>query len=107
MKIKVGTLVRSQQLGLCRVAGLNSDGTCDLEPLWMKGDVLIDDSGNPIGLVEADTDVSADSDERHLCHLRYTVPVAPGTTVHNVSLEQRLALANREDTNAALAKLGL
>ena len=113
-KISVGDLVHHPDLGLCVVKKIKEDGTADISMLWQKGDVLVDENNNPVGIVEIDDGDTPDGRGGYIHHATTTVPVAIGTLVRNLSLEQREAVNNQrkaehdqKKANAALAELGL
>jgi len=104
---RVGDLFIHKELGRCVIIATGGDTT--LKQLHQKGDVLVDDDNNPIGLVNADSEPAVNGTTIHLvntsgrplddCHIR------------NLSREQRLAAFRQveagEESRVLLESLGL
>jgi hypothetical protein len=104
-KIAVGTLVNHPILGLCRIE-LGEDGQKGLEPLWQKGDILVDAEGQLLGTVVAD---ATDGMEGESASIRpvHGKELAVGIEMRNLTVELRAGQHDEKHVQSALAALGL
>ena len=114
LKAQVGCLAIHKYMGLCRIVEQNPDGTFNLEQLCQKGDVLVGEDNNPVGLVESDCDGLPNPDGGFSVQFISTTGAGllpAGTLVRNISAEHRRAFADSVDAkaknDALMEQLGL